>query len=326
MEKSFKFFLIVTLLLGLITILPAPTFFFVALATAFLYAGYSESWNIVGGYAGYTSLGHGALFGLSAYFVALLLQHFGTSPLLTIPLGGLLCIIIAIIIGYPTMRLRGYYFALATLSLPIIFGAVVVSFPDITLGGRGVSNIYITEIPFELRPQIYYMIFLLYMAVCATVAYMVERSKFGMGLVAIRDDEVAAEACGINTTKLKVEAFIISGFLTGIAGGFYGTYLTYISPSTAFGILPSIIPVLMAILGGRNTWLGPIIGGIVLDLLRQYISYTFPGVLNTLIFGGILIIFTILFPEGVVGMIKKGNLVDVLNKYKYRRIGHTQSR
>jgi len=98
MEKSFKFFLIVTLLLGLITILPAPTFFFVALATAFLYAGYSESWNIVGGYAGYTSLGHGALFGLSAYFVALLLHHFGTSPLLTIPLGGLLCIIIAIII------------------------------------------------------------------------------------------------------------------------------------------------------------------------------------------------------------------------------------
>lgn len=303
--------------MALVVFLPAPIFWYTVLAVTFMYAGLSESWNIVGGYAGYTSLGHGALFGVSAYLVALLWHYLGVSPLITPFLGGLIAGAIAIGIGYPTMRLRGYYFALATLSLPIISEGIIVSFPYVTLGGRGISNIYAPEIPFEIRPQAYYLLFLLYMVVCAIIAHKIEGSKFGTGLVAIREDEEAAVMCGVNGTKLKVEAFIISGFLTGIAGGLYSSYLTYISPSSTFGILVSVTPVLMCILGGKETWLGPIIGAFTLDLVRQYVSYTVLSVLNTLIFGAVLVVVMLLAPQGIIGLLGKLGRLDALAKYAF---------
>jgi branched-chain amino acid transport system permease protein len=280
-----------------------------------MYAGYSESWNIVCGYTGYGSMGHGALFGLSAYLVALLWHYFGLSPLVTPFLGGLAAAGFAAVIGYPTMRLRGYYFSLATLSLPMISQAVILGIPSITLGGFGVSNVYALEIPFELRSQAYYSIFLVYMVACGLIAYKLERSRFGVGLVAIRENEDAAVACGVNSTRLKTTAFMISGFLTGVGGGFFSSYLTYISPDSVLGLLMSVSPVLMVILGGRGVWLGPIIGAFSLDLARQYVAYNVLSVLNTAIFGAILIVIMLLAPGGMFGLLtKRGMLRSVRRK------------
>lgn len=303
--QFFKAFLISSAILALIAFFPVPKFVYILLAITFMYAGYSESWNIVGGYTGYLSIGHGALFGGGAYIVALLWYHFEISPLITPFLAGFVSMLIAICIGYPTMRLRGFYFALATLSLPIIMAGLVNGFPEITLAGRGISNIYAPEIPFEVKPEAYYLLFLLYMIICTLISYKIENSKFGIGLFAIREDEDAAIACGVNATKLKVEAFMISGFLTGLAGGLFSSYLTYVSPVAMFSIILSVSPVLMSILGGKETYIGPIIGAFTLDLLRNLMAYAFLSVLNELVLGIILIIIVLIFPQGILGVILK---------------------
>jgi branched-chain amino acid transport system permease protein len=155
------------------------------------------------------------------------------------------------------------------------------------------------------------------MVACVLIAFKAENSKFGRGLIALRDDEEAAAVCGINGTKLKVEAFMISGFLTGIAGGLFASYLTYVSPSAVFGIILSVTPVLMTILGGRGRWIGPVIGGITLDLLRNYISYSVLSVLNELVLGLVLIVIVLLAPSGIVGVINEVILKNA------RRKGHS---
>jgi len=304
--KLIHVFVVFSALLASLAVLQTPTFVLVFLAVTFMYVGFSESWNLVGGYIGYLSLGHGALFGVSAYTVAILWNFYKISPLITPFIGAFFAMLVAICIGYPTLRLRGYYFALATLSLPLIASGLVNSFPDVTLAGRGIPNVSPPEIAFLLRPNAYYAMFLGYMILCVLIAYKVENSKFGHGLMAIREDEDAAAVCGINATKMKVEAFMLSGFLTGIAGGLFASYLTYVSPSSVFGILLSVTPVLMTILGGRGRWIGPVIGAITLDLLRNYISYSVLSVLNSLVLGVVLIVIVLLAPKGIYGVITQG--------------------
>jgi branched-chain amino acid transport system permease protein len=315
--KSIYWFLVFSILLAIFAFVETPAFVLVFLAVTFMYVGFSESWNLVGGYMGYLSLGHGALFGVSAYTVAVLWALYRFSPLVSPFIGAFFAMLIAMVIGYPTMRLRGYYFALATLSLPLIAQGLVLSFPQITAGGQGIPNIFPPGIPFTLRPNFYYGIFLAYMVACVLIAFKAENSKFGRGLIALRDDEEAAAVCGINGTKLKVEAFMISGFLTGIAGGLFASYLTYVSPSAVFGIILSVTPVLMTILGGRGRWIGPVIGGITLDLLRNYISYSVLSVLNELVLGLVLIVIVLLAPSGIVGVINEVILKNA------RRKGHS---
>jgi branched-chain amino acid transport system permease protein len=310
-------FLAFSVLLAILTFVQTPTFVLVFLAITFMYVGFSEAWNLVGGYMGYLSLGHGALFGVSAYTVAILWTAYHFSPLLSPFIGAFFAMLIAMVIGYPTMRLRGYYFALATLSLPLIAQGLVLSFPQVTSGGQGIPNIFPPEIPFALRPNFYYGIFLAYMIGCVLIAYKIETAKFGRGLVALRDDEDAAAVCGINGTRLKVEAFMVSGVLTGIAGGLFASYLTYVSPSGVFGILLDVTPVLMTILGGRGRWLGPVIGGITLDLLRNYVSYSVLSVLDELVLGIVLIIIVLIAPKGILGVI-----TEVTQRFA-RRKGHS---
>jgi len=249
--------------------------------------------------------------------VAILWHFQKISPLITPFIGAFFAMLIAICIGYPTLRLRGYYFSLATLSLPLIASSLVVSFPDVTLAGRGIPNIFAPEIPFGLRPQAYYLMFLGYMIVCVLIAYKIERSKFGRGLTAIREDEDAAAVCGIDATKLKVEIFMLSGFLTGIAGGLFASYLTYVSPSTVFGILLSVSPVLMTILGGKGYWIGPVIGAFTLDILRNYVAYGVLSVLNELVLGVVLVVIVLLAPKGIYGVITEGVMRNA------RRKGHS---
>jgi branched-chain amino acid transport system permease protein len=301
--KSMYGFLLISILLAIFAFVQTPPFVLIFLAITFMYVGFSESWNLVGGYMGYLSLGHGALFGVSAYTVAILWASYKFSPLISPFIGALFAMLIAMVIGYPTMRLRGYYFALATLALPLIAQGLVLSVPAITAGGQGIPNIFPPEIPFNLRPHFYYGTFLAYMFACVVIAYKAENSKFGRGLVALRDDEDAAAVCGINGTRLKVEAFMVSGFLTGIAGGLFASYLTYVSPSAVFGIILSVTPVLMTILGGRGRWLGPVIGGITLNLLSNYISYSVLSVLNELVLGVVLILIVLMTPKGILGVV-----------------------
>jgi branched-chain amino acid transport system permease protein len=289
---------------GLLPILPLPAFFFNVLAITFMYAAMADSWNVIGGYTGYMSIGSAGFFGVGAYTTALLLQGYGLSPILTAPVAGIFAVGLALIIGLPTLRLRGSYFALATLTVTLLLGDLFVGLPEITGGGRGIMNLHIPNLTVGLEPQVFYMSFFTLMIITIVVAYAVENSKFGLGLMAIREDEDAARMCAVNAPKLKNMAFMISAFFIGVAGGLFTPYLSYVNPSLAFNILITISPVLMAIFGGKGSWMGPIIGAFILDIVRQYLSFLILSELNTLVFGLMLIVVMILMPQGILGFLR----------------------
>lgn len=290
--------------LALLPIFPIPAFFFNVLAITFMYAAMSDSWNLIGGYAGYMNIGSAGFFGVGAYTTALLLQGYGLSPILTAPVAGIFAVGLALVIGLPTLRLRGSYFALATLTLTLLLGDLFIGLPEITGGGRGIMNLHIPGVAVGSEPQVFYICFFTLMIITIAVAYAVENSKFGLGLMAIREDEDAARMCAVNAPKLKNVAFMMSAFFIGVAGGLFTPYLSYVNPSLAFNILITISPVLMAILGGKGTWMGPIIGAFTLDLVRQYFSFLILSELNMLVFGVMLIAVMIVMPQGIIGFLR----------------------
>ena len=289
---------------GILPILPLPTFFFNVLAITFMYAAMSDSWTVVGGYAGYMNIGSAAFFGVGAYTTALLLKGYHLSPLLTAPVAGIFAVCLALVVGLPTLRLRGSYFALATLTLTLLMADLFVGIPDFTGGGRGITNLHIPGVSVGLEPQVFYTSFFALMIIAMAVAYAIENSKFGLGLMAIREDEDAARMCAVNATKLKNMAFIISAYFIGVAGGLYTPYLSYVNPSLAFSILITISPVLMALFGGKGSWIGPIVGAFILDLVRQCLSFLILSEVNTLVFGLMLIAVMMLMPNGIVGFLR----------------------
>jgi branched-chain amino acid transport system permease protein len=306
-------FVLTMAVLGMLPILPLPAFFFNVLAITFMFAAMSDSWTLIGGYTGYMNIGSAAFFGIGAYTTAILLQSYHLSPLLTAPVAGIFAVSLALVVGIPTLRLRGSYFALATLTLPLLMSDLFVALPDFTGGGRGIMNLHLPGVRVGLEPQVFYVSFFSLMIIAMLVAYAVENSKFGLGLMAIREDEDAARMCAVDATKLKNIAFMISAFFIGVAGGLYTPYLSYVNPSLAFDILITISPVLMAIFGGKGTWIGPIIGAFILDLVRQYLSFLILSEMNTLVFGLMLIAVMMLMPNGIIGFLRSPRFARLRN-------------
>jgi branched-chain amino acid transport system permease protein len=268
----------------------------------FFYITLVEAWNVVGGYAGYTSFGHTAFLGLSAYTVATFTKYFGISPFLIVPLGGVFASLLAILVGASCLKMRGPYFALATLCIP---PALQIVFLNLEQTGAA-TGIWLPLLPFGIFEEraLFYEIMLAITVIALITVKRLEESKFGLGLMSIRQDENVAESLGVNTTILKIKAFVLSAFITGVVGGIYAIYITYIHPSTVFDIYMSIFIVVLAIFGGRGTWIGPAIGTPILVVINEILTSIIGAEIARMIFGCMLMVFIVALPEGLASLTK----------------------
>jgi branched-chain amino acid transport system permease protein len=287
---------------GLLVLLPflGPQIYFIhVLAGLFMLVALAQSWNLLGGYTRYLSLGHVTFFGIGAYTSAICLNDYGISPFLTAPLGGVIAALLALIIGYPSLRLRGPYFSVATLS--IAFLAQVVAFNSTPMGGGYGIQLPSLPLPIWQTEAVFYFVFLALAAIVVWWARKMERSRFGLALLAIRNDEDVAEVFGVNVVRVKLTAFVVSAFFPGVVGGLFAYQISYIDPHSAFDIGLSIDMLLMTMLGGAGRWAGPIIGATVVYLLSQTLSFIIPSALNRVVFGIILVLVVFAMPHGIIG-------------------------
>jgi branched-chain amino acid transport system permease protein len=281
----------------------------------------ATAWNILGGYCGYVNFGSAAFFALGAYSTVALhkfdglidgvfpdsiasLLHF-VFPLpipVLIVFGGIVSGIVGFGMGYLTLRLRGAFFAIATLAMAVVLQTLVVNW-DYVGGARGAYVIRPSEVPIIGHYIQYLFLVMLVLAVIAvTTARMIERSRLGFGFATIRDDELAAEASGVPTLRLKLVATTISGGLMGMAGAPFPYYIGYVEPATTFGLTYAANAIAMPMIGGTTTWVGPLIGAILLGSLQQIVTVTISSVVNLLIVGVLLVMFVIIAPNGIVGL------------------------
>lgn len=305
MKKQKRELLILTPVVVCLAFLPAlkPDIYYLsALFGIFLYAALACGWNIFGGYTGYMNFGHAGFFGVGAYTSALLLLRFGLSPFYTLILGGTLAGVLAAVIGYPCLRLRGPYFVLVTFCLGLAARIVVINV-EWTGSSTGLWLPFLKVSMFVNR-VIFYEVMLAIMVLTVLAAMWIERSKFGIGLRAIFQDEDSAETQGVNATKLKIAAFIVSAFLAGIAGSIYGYYRSYIHPDFIFDVSISVLVVLMALLGGRQSWVGPVIGAAIVVVINEVLT-AYVGIgaeFSRIIYGLLLVIVIMYLPNGLIGL------------------------
>jgi branched-chain amino acid transport system permease protein len=268
---------------------------FVVLATA---------WNILGGYTGYVNFGSAAFFALGAYATVFMHKLYPLPIPLLIVIGGIVSGIVGFGMGYLTLRLRGAFFAIATLALAVVLQTLVVNW-DYVGGSRGAYIIRPNEIAL-IGPYIQYLFLLMLalMVFALTIARGIERSQLGYGFATIRDDELAAEASGVPTLRLKLIATTLSGALMGMAGAPFPYYIGYLQPSSAFGLEYAVNSIAMPMIGGTTSWVGPLIGAILLGSLQQIATVTISSAVNLLIVGLLLVAFVIIAPNGIVGLVQ----------------------
>ncbi|MDQ3043887.1 MAG: branched-chain amino acid ABC transporter permease [Chloroflexota bacterium] len=283
--------------------------------TVLLTVTLATSWNILSGFGGYTSFGHAGFFGIGSYVGALLVFNEVTNWVWASLVAGLATAAVAAIIGYPTLRLRGPYFAITMLGLSELAAIIVTAWDSLTRGGLGIF----LPIPrygdpvrggslwrqfrslVEQNPTFYAMLVLAIVAVI--VSYAVGTSRFGLKLLSIRDDEVAAQAMGIDTTKVKMLAFTLSAFFPGAAGAIYARHIGFIDPLTVFAVIWSIRAIATAILGGQGTIIGPIIGAVALTLVSEEVWIRDPN-LYQVIFGGLIVLVVLFMPGGLIALMR----------------------
>jgi branched-chain amino acid transport system permease protein len=272
---------------------------FVVLATA---------WNILGGYCGYVNFGSAAFFALGAYTSVFFHKTYQIPIPLLMLVAGIVSGIVGLGMGYLTLRLRGSFFAIATLALAVVLQTLIINW-DYVGGSRGAYVIRPNTIQvFGMAiPYIEYLFLLmLLLAVAAIVtARMIERSRLGYGFATIRDDELAAEAAGVPTLRLKLIATTISGALMGMAGAPFPYYIGYLEPSSAFGLAYAVNAIAMPMIGGTGTWIGPLIGALLLGTIQQVATVTISSAVNLLIVGVLLVAFVIIAPNGLVGLVQQ---------------------
>lgn len=283
-------------------------YLFFAGYTVLQYVVIATGWNILGGYAGYVNFGSAAFFALGAY-TSVVLHKTTSLPLpLMVCIGGVVAGLVGLGMGYLTLRLRGAFFAIATLALAVVLQTLVTNW-DYVGGSRGAYILRPAAVEFAglSLPYIQYLFVIMTVLAAAalTMARVIERSRLGYGFATIRDDEAAAEACGVPTLKLKLIATTISGALMGMAGSPLPYYIGYMQPSSTFGLDYAINAIAMPMIGGTTGWAGPLIGAVLLGTLQQVATVTISSVVNLLIVGVLLIVFVIIAPNGILGLIQK---------------------
>jgi branched-chain amino acid transport system permease protein len=268
----------------------------------FMWVALASSWNLLSGYTGYVSFGHAGFFGVGAYAAAILIWRQQWEWWLAALAGGVLCAALGAVIGGPALRLRGPYFAIALLGLSEVGRIVAVVWEPLTRGGLGIS----LPPTAELLPDYYAMLAL---AVAATaLVYWVANSKIGLRLLAIREDETAAEVVGIPTTRYKLLAFTLSAFFPGVAGGLYAWHVSYIDPGTVFAVSISVRTIASAMFGGAGTVFGPVVGALLLNLLAEVLWVRFPF-FHPVLFGGLIILILLVMPGGIVAVLQQRGIL-----------------
>src|SRR5438874_9552030 len=296
-------------------------YYFFAAYVVLQYIVLSTAWNILGGYTGYSNFGTGAFFAIGAYSSAVLHKMpaltqawFGVqTPAIPLPvmvvIGGIVAGVLGLGTGYLTLRLRGVFFAIATLALTVVVQTLIVNW-DYVGGSRGIYIIRPANAPLGGGYiQYLYTLMIVLSVISVGIARTIEGSRLGLGFAAIRDDELAAEAGGVPTLRLKLIATTISGGLMGMAGAPLPYYVTYLEPASTFNLAYAVNSVAMPVIGGMTSWVGPILGAILLGTIQQlgsvgfFLDLNIPPTFNLLIVGVLLILFVIIMPNGIMGLI-----------------------
>jgi branched-chain amino acid transport system permease protein len=273
--------------------------------TVFMFVTLAVAWNLIGGYTGYACFGQVGFFGLGAYTTVVLVVHGGLSFWVALPVSAVVAAVFAALIGLPLLRLKGHYFAVATLGVAEGLRELVTNVPRWTGGGAGIT------IPSTgdgaptlwLGNDGFYLLFLSLAVVSAVVVALISRSRTGYALRAINQDEDAAAAMGVNTTWAKTVAFGVSAALTGAAGAAYAFQQVTIYPERLFDLNITVLMVVMVVIGGAGTISGPILGAAAIAIVSEYLRQHFTEV-HTLTLGALIIVAVILLPQGVVNFVR----------------------
>ncbi|MGH8872094.1 MAG: branched-chain amino acid ABC transporter permease [Acidimicrobiia bacterium] len=273
----------------------------------------AASWNLIGGFTGYISLGHNVFFGIGGYTSGLLLVYAGLTPFITAPVAGLAAVVVGFLVGLVTLRTRGPAFIISTIALLLMVGLLFDNW-DLVGASNGLS-LPLPPFSLETVKVPFYYAMLVIAAGSVYLGYRVAHSKFGLALRAIAQDETKAEVAGIDTRRMKIAAFSLSAFFVGAAGAIWGYSLSYLRPTIFFIIGVAAQMVLMVIIGGRGTVAGPLVGAIMLVTLNEVsISQFGSSELNIVITGVILLVVLMFFPLGVVGTLReRGHLPGFLD-------------
>lgn len=296
-------FLMVAAAMGGLPWAGLPDFYITFLYLVFHWATLATSWNILSGYSGYFSFGHGAFFGAGVYVAANLLAKLRVGFLWAVPAAGLVAGALSLGVGlvvFRLRRLRGELFALLTLALAFVFDTIVKNTP--IDGGPGV---FLTGVPVPefLGPatRLFYLTGLVMAVACVLCAYLIYHSRLGAGLFAIRDDEDVAEGMGVPTFRYKMLVLALSSFFAGLAGSVYAVFVTYVTPQETFSITLPLFVILMSVLGGSHTWFGPAVGAALMTTLLQVFVGPKTAAVNQILIGAILILLILFVPEGIAG-------------------------
>jgi branched-chain amino acid transport system permease protein len=263
----------------------------------FMWIALAQSWNLISGLTGYVSFGHVAFFGMGSYTTAILVVQGVAWPLAAVA-GGVMAVVLAFVIGWPCLRLKGPYFAIAMLGLNEVLRVMASYFEGLTGGGLGLS------LPtLDASVRIYYAMGLVAAAVTG-LTYLIVTSRFGLRLMTIREDEVAAEAMGIDTFRYKIYAFLLSAAAPGIVGGLAARDMGYIEPISVFPLVTTITMIVMVLFGGKGTIWGPVLGAVILFTFQELVWAHFPHAHQVLL-GAIIVTVVLVMPRGILGVLQQ---------------------
>lgn len=268
---------------------------------ALLLAVLAQGWNIIGGYTGYPSFGNSVFYGLGSYGVAIAMVQWHWPFAAGMAFGVALAVVFALLLGVPVLRLRGHYFAIATLALAGVMAAIVSNVP---LAGQNIGLV----LPPLNDDRLFYGLALGLLVVATLVVWWLTRSRFGFGLIAIRENEDSAAVMGVNTTLYKVLAFTLSGVLSALAGGIHAYWITFLDPESAFNISLNIKMIIMAVFGGAGTVLGPIVGAFTLSAISEWLSSEITSIAS-LFFGVVIVAAVVFMPHGLADLARRARSV-----------------
>jgi branched-chain amino acid transport system permease protein len=292
------------------------------LTTVLMFVALAQAWNIIGGLTGYACFGQVAFFGIGGYTTAILMEHGNRSFWWALPISAVGCAAFAALIGLPLLRLRGHYFAIVTLAVAEGMREVVTNLGPLTGGGAGITVPTVAgRGTVWLGNDGFYLLYLALAVLAVAVAVLITGSRFGYGLRAINQDEDAAAAAGINTTRAKVLALASSAAITGLVGSAYAFQQVTIYPQRLFDVDITVTMIVMVVLGGAGTVLGPLVGAVGLQFTSEYLRQNYPQE-HILVLGALIVLAVLLFPAGLVTVARtvlverRFQLLDTIRAYR----------
>ena len=304
--SAFWISVVAIFVLGLIfTQLVSNEYYFTALYVILQAIIMAVAWNILGGFTGYVNFGSAAFFAVGAYTSIALDKALGLPLPLLILAAALVCGLIGLGVGYLTLRLKGVYFAIATLAMAIVLETLVTNWTYV--GGARGAYILTPEnhLWFDSYIQMLFMLMLILTLASVAVSRTLNSSRIGRGLAAIRDDEVAAECAGVPTLRLKLISTTIMGAMMGVAGAPYPFFVTFVDPLSAFNLFVAVNAIAMPMIGGTAHWIGPVVGALLVGSMQEIITVNVSSELNVLLVGIMLVLFISPAPQGIVGLVQK---------------------